>query len=64
MLCVLSLAACSDGYPTDDVAHIDPAHMTQAQLLLALNALGKDAQQGKRGRYSLHADCDPPVPAT
>ena len=38
----LSLAACTDGYPTEDVPQIDPARMTQAPLLAALNALGKE----------------------
>lgn len=57
-LIVLSLAACSDGYPTEDVPQIDPARMTQAQLLAALNALGKEPQLGKRWRYALHANCE------
>ena len=38
----LSLAACTDGYPTEDVPQIDPARMKQAPLLAALNALGKE----------------------
>jgi len=43
-LCAVSLAACSDGYPTEDIPQIDPANMTQAQLLAALNALGKGSR--------------------
>lgn len=57
-LCVLLLTACFDGYPTEDVSQIDPAHMTQAQLLAALNALGKEPHLGKRWRYALHANCE------
>jgi hypothetical protein len=57
-LCLLSIAACSDGYPTDDVPQIDPARMTQAQLLAELNALGKESHLGKRWRYALHANCE------
>lgn len=57
-LSVLSLAACSDGYPTDDVAQIEPARMTQPQLLAALNALGKEPHLGKRWSYALHANCE------
>jgi hypothetical protein len=57
-LCILSLAACSDGYPTEDVPQIDPARMTPAQLLEALNALGEEPHLGKRWRYALHANCE------
>lgn len=56
-LCVLALAACSDGYPTEDVPQIDPARMSQAQLLAALNALCKEPQMGKRWRYALRTGC-------
>lgn len=56
---VPSLAACSDGHPPpDDVPQIDPAPMTQTQLLAALNALGKEPHLGKRWRHALHADCE------
>lgn len=54
----LSFAACTDGYPTEDVPQIDPARMTQVQLLAALNALGKEPHLGKRWRYALHANCE------
>jgi hypothetical protein len=57
-LCMLPLAACVDGYPTEDVEQIDPARMSQQQLLVALNALGKEPQLGKRWRYALHANCE------
>jgi hypothetical protein len=53
-----ALMACSDGYPTEDVPQIDPARMTQAQLLAALNDLGKEPHLGKRWRYQLHAGCE------
>lgn len=52
------LGACSDGYPTEDVPQIDPARMNQAQLLSALNALGKEPHLGKRWRYALHDECE------
>lgn len=55
---MLALAACSDGYPTEDVAPIDPARMTQAQLLAALNALGRESHLGKRWHYVMHAGCE------
>lgn len=57
-LCLLSLAACSDGYPTEDVPQINPARMTQSQLLAALNALGKEPHLGKRWGYALNANCE------
>lgn len=57
VLVVLTLAACSDGYPTEDVPQIDPAVMTLPQLLDALNELGQDAQPGTRWRYSLREAC-------
>jgi hypothetical protein len=57
-LCGLSLATCSDGYPTADVPHMDLARMSQADLLTALNAMGTEPHVGKRWRYSLHADCE------
>lgn len=53
-----ALMACTDGYPTEDVPQIDPARMTQAQLLEALNALGKEPHLGKRWRYGLRAGCE------
>lgn len=61
-VCALSLTltqtACSDGYPTQDVPQVDPAQMTQAQLLAALNELGDEPHLGKRWRYALQADCE------
>lgn len=54
----LSLAACTDGYPTEDVPQIEPSRMTQTQLLAALNALGKEPHLGKRWRYEMHANCE------
>jgi hypothetical protein len=53
----LTLAACSDGYPTEDVPQIDPAVMTLPQLLDALDELGQDAQPGTRWRYTLREGC-------
>jgi hypothetical protein len=58
LVVVVSLTACSDGYPTEDVPQVDPTSMTQAQLLDALNALGKEPQLGKRWRYVMHTGCE------
>jgi hypothetical protein len=55
---VLSLTACTDGYPTEDVPQIHPASMTQAQLLAALNALGAEPHLSQRWRYAMHANCE------
>lgn len=55
---MVALAACSDGYPTEDVPQIDPARMTQAQLLAALNELGAEPHLGKRWRYVLRDGCE------
>jgi hypothetical protein len=54
----LSSAGCADGYPTEDVPKIDPATMSQAELLVALNTLGKAPHLGKRWRYALHDRCE------
>jgi len=57
-LCLPLLAACTDGYPTDDVPQIDLARMSQAQLLAELNTLGAQPRLGKRWRYALQAHCE------
>lgn len=57
-LSLLALAACSDGYPTDDVPLLDPVRMTQVQLLVALNELGDESHLGKRWRVALHDGCE------
>jgi hypothetical protein len=57
-LCLMVLASCTDGYPTEDVPQSDPAQMTQPQLLAALDALGEETRLGKRWRYALRADCE------
>ena len=56
--CVLSLAACAEGYPSEDVAPIDPARMSQAELLSALNDLGKEPHLDRRWRYALRPNCE------
>lgn len=56
--CLLWLAACTDGYPTDDEPRNDPIRMTRSQLLAALDALGARPHLGKRWRYALHAPCE------
>mgnify|MGYP000990969545 CR=1 FL=1 len=53
-----ALMACTDGYPTEDVPQIDPARMTQAQLLAALNDLGQEPHLGKRWRYRVDPGCE------
>jgi hypothetical protein len=55
VVCVL--AACTDGYPTEDAPHMDPAQMTQAQLLQAMNQLGSEKHLGARWRYALADGC-------
>lgn len=55
---LLSLTACSDGYPSEDVVPIDPSSMTQAELLTALNDLGREPHLGRRWRYALHENCE------
>ncbi|MNL51012.1 hypothetical protein D3C87_1740760 [compost metagenome] len=35
-------AACSDGYPTEDVPTISPAEMTRSELLEKMNSMGDD----------------------
>ena len=57
-LCVLLLAACPDGYPSEDAPQIAPSRMSQAQLLAALNELGAEPHRPRRWRYSLHPDCE------
>jgi len=58
VLALPALMACTDGYPTEDVPQIDPARMTQAQLLAALNELGQEPHLGKRWRYELRTGCE------
>lgn len=62
-LCALSLAACSGGYPSEDVVSIDPAHMSQAELLSALNDLGREPHLDRRWRYVLRPNCELEVSA-
>lgn len=57
-LCTLLLSACFGGYPTEDVTSPDPARMSQAELLAALNALGKEPHLGRRWRYALRENCE------
>lgn len=49
---LLALAACSDGYPTDDEPAHDLASFSQAELLHALNELG-----APRWHYTLAPGC-------
>ena len=54
----LLLSACSDGYPTEDVPQVDPASLSQAGLIQALNALGDEPQLDKRWQYELVQGCE------
>lgn len=51
------LAACLDGYPSDDLPTPDPFSMAPAELLGALNELGAKALPGHRWRYSQPQAC-------
>lgn len=54
----LLLSACSDGYPTEDLPQVDPASLSQAGLVQALNALGNEPQLDKRWQYELVQGCE------
>jgi hypothetical protein len=56
-LSLLALVACSEGYPTDDAAELDPSQMSQVQLIDALNRLGAKPHLAQRLRYSLEPEC-------
>jgi hypothetical protein len=57
VLCSLALAACRDGYPTEDAPRSEPSRMTREQLLDALNELGGKPRLGKRWSYALERGC-------
>lgn len=51
------LAACSDGYPTEDAPQMAPSAMSSQQLLQALNDLGAEPHLDRRWRYGLAPGC-------
>ncbi|AEG92403.1 hypothetical protein [Ramlibacter tataouinensis] len=56
-LLLLLLAACSDGYPTDDQAPLSPFDMSPTERVGALNALGASAHPDTHWRYGLDGGC-------
>ncbi|MEF7614377.1 hypothetical protein V4F39_10695 [Aquincola sp. MAHUQ-54] len=53
----LAAAACADGYPTEDVPQVLPSEMTEAQLIGALNHLGRGAHLEREWRFGLEPGC-------
>ncbi|MBC7939364.1 MAG: hypothetical protein H7Z19_06290 [Chitinophagaceae bacterium] len=51
------LAACGDGYPTEDEPQLDMSRMTQTQLLAAMNQLGAQRHLAARWRYAMAPAC-------
>ncbi len=51
------LAACSDGYPTEDAPQLAPSAMSSQQLLQALKDLGAEPHLDRRWRYGLAPGC-------
>lgn len=49
--------ACMEGYPTQDVAAVDPLYLTQDQRLAQLNALGSDAHPERKWNYAMTRLC-------
>ena len=50
-------AACTDGYPTEDVPAISPSEMTRPELLEKMNALGDQPGLDRRWQYELSQSC-------
>ncbi|MFG6416076.1 hypothetical protein ACG02S_19440 [Roseateles sp. DC23W] len=55
---VAALAACSDGYPTEDMPRTSPFDMSREQRLATLNRLAKKAHPERRWRYAMTAACE------
>jgi hypothetical protein len=66
LLCLLAFlgAACSDGYPTEDVPATSPSEMTRSELLEKMNSLGDQPGLDRRWRYDLSPSCQLTVTAT
>ncbi|PZP31221.1 MAG: hypothetical protein DI603_12685 [Roseateles depolymerans] len=56
-LLALALGACSEGYPRQDLAPMNPFEMSNAQRLKSLNAVGAQAPRGERRRFELDEAC-------
>lgn len=52
------LAACSDGYPTEDLPRTSPFDMSSEQRLATLNRLARQAHPERSFRYTMAADCE------
>ena len=54
---VLFLAACTEGYPTEDELIISPHALTQSERLEAMNQLGQEAHPGITWIYRTQPSC-------
>ncbi len=54
---VALVAACSQGYPSDNAPIASPFDMNQAQRIAALNVVGSEADDARRWRYTLEEGC-------
>jgi hypothetical protein len=52
------LAACRDGYPTEDEPLATPEKLTREQLVEALNELSEETRGNRRRTYALQLDCE------
>lgn len=57
LLALGATTACMEGYPTQDVAAVDPLYLTQDQRLAQLNALGSDAHPERKWSYAMRPGC-------
>lgn len=57
VLSIPILAACRNGYPTEDAPLADPGALTQEQLVEALNGLSEESRHGEERIYRLLSDC-------
>lgn len=58
VLAAAATTACTDGYPTDDAALINPYGMSDAQRLGAMNRLGKEGGDERQWRFRLLSPCE------
>lgn len=58
LLAAAATLACTDGYPTDDAALINPYGMSDAQRLGAMNRLGKEGGDERQWRFRLLSPCE------
>ncbi|MET3497943.1 hypothetical protein [Variovorax boronicumulans] len=66
LLCLLAFlgAACSDGYPKEDVPTINPSEMTRSELLEKMNSLGDQPGLDRRWRYEVSESCQLTITVT